>query len=194
VKATTKRIAFSAVAAGIVAIAAGLFSFRPTHPEFGRIVEATVSENRDAHRYLILGGAPFEVGAASRTSTWCYLNHPKLNSQPQWALALSARASLEDVKREDLRCKFYAMGDTSGAAAFGADWQGHAVRLPTGRVVFIRAATNQSLTYAVELLQVHRAQHGRKGRRSVEVRYMQMAEASVPDPGNGPNRPGSNRM
>lgn len=142
-----------------------------------------IPENLDAHRYVSLGGSPFQIDGAGSNSAWFYLNHPKLNNQPQWELALSSRKSLGDVKREDLLCRFYQMGDPDGTATFGSDWRGHAVRIPEGGVAFVRPMTNHSVSYAVELLRVDR---GRGVRPRVEARYMQMAHPAGPANGNQP--------
>ena len=200
----------TALAAGIIILAAvvAFLALRPQREKFGKIATETVyedctdfesflsqakrqllrlRENRDNYRYLILGGTPFEIGGASMGKAWFYLNHPLLDDHPQWELAVSSRAALEEVKIEDIGCRFFQMNDAEGAAAFGNDWNGHAVRIPERRIVFIRAMTNRTVTYAIELVAVgrgrgvttntvHQLYRGRQGRPWVKVRHLRIAQ------------------
>lgn len=188
--------------AGLVVTLLGLVVARlalsPTHPQFGAISTATiyegrtrfddwmgetksklfgVPENGEAHRFVSLGGAPLEVGRTGSNAAFVYLNHPKLDSHPQWELALGPRASLRDVTPQDLPGRFYGMNDPAGAAVFGRDWQGHAVRVPPGRVVFVRAITNRSVSYA---FQWSREDRGRGRSSRVEVLSVQIGQPDRP--------------
>ena len=76
-------------------------------------------ERASPDRYFTIGGAPLEWSIHRNfppdRDAYIYMNHPLLNNTPLWEFALSTRASLRSVTRDDLRCEFYGMGDPRGS-------------------------------------------------------------------------------
>lgn len=106
----------------------------------------------DRSTLLHIGGVPLQWSTGGgRGWGFIYLNHPLLNDTPLWEFALSQRRRLRDVSRPDLPSEFYGMNDSRGAQVFGADWSGHALRVPDGQVFFARAITNRSVLYVIRL-------------------------------------------
>jgi hypothetical protein len=80
-----------------------------------------------------------------------YMENPLPPNEPRWEFALSSHKKWSEVKRADLRCAFYGMNDPRGTSIFGANWEGHAVRVSEGQIFFARLVTNPSTVYIVQL-------------------------------------------
>jgi hypothetical protein len=116
---------------------------------------------------LRVGTAPLQwsTGGGDRNG-FIYTNDPLLNNTPLWEFALSTRVRLTDVHRGDLPSDYFGMNDTRGSNVFGADWNGHAIRVPEGQVFFARLATNKAVVHVVRLAKQGVGQQ--RGRMRVE--------------------------
>lgn len=183
----------------LTGLIAGLFWFsllRSAHPEFGRISRSSMAEQRSiwrkapyycrkmlglpaAHRpsFLCIGSAPLEWSGGPRKG-FIYTNHPLLDDTPLWEFALSPHRRLEEVHPGDLPSEYYGMNDPRGTNAFGADWAGHALRVPAGQVFFARLVTNRSAVYVIRL--------ARQGNGWMRAEYVTAMTPSANDSGQRP--------
>jgi hypothetical protein len=182
-----KRLVLAVVFIGACVVVVWRVQRSSRHQEFGRIYSAEMVES-DAddswqtrwekneaavRRSLHLRQRPaptpkgMQIGPARlgwSLGGHIYMDNPQFTpdrpNEPLWEFALSSRARLEDVTREDLRCEFYGMNDPRGTNVFGPRYQGvftrtaweeHAIRVADGQVFFARLVTNRSTMYAIQL-------------------------------------------
>jgi hypothetical protein len=111
---------------------------------------------------LRIGAVPLQWSTGGVRKGFIYTNDPLLNDTPLWEFALSPSADLMEVHRSDLPSDYFGMNDPRGSNVFGADWSGHAIRVPEGQVFFARLATNRAVVYLIRLAEQQ------KGRMRVE--------------------------
>ena len=128
-------------------------------------------ERASPNRDFAIGGAPLEWSIHRNVPPardgYIYMHHPLSNSTPLWEFALSTQRSLLGVKRADLRCEFYGMGDLRGSQVFGTNWGGHTILVPEGQIFFARLITNRRVVYVIQLLR----QGGTPYWGSIRIRY-----------------------
>jgi hypothetical protein len=190
----------------LVAVAAELLWFshhQLLHPEFGRVSRTWMVEHPGVFEQarfslrrrlglptadwiwlLRIGNAPLQWSTGGgRNKGYIYMNHPLLDDTPFLEFALIDRDRLREVCRSDLPSDFYGMNDPRGGSAFGADWKGHAMRVPDGQVFLARVVTNRSVVYAIQL--------GEQGLRNSRG-WMQVDYVTIPNP--PANQPGAAPM
>jgi len=100
---------------------------------------------------------------------WIYLREMMTGENPTlWEIALSAKRRLVDVSSTDLNTEFYGMNDPRGAIVFETNWNGSALVVPEGQVLFARLATNRSVVYVIRLAK----QGGPPGWGSMKIEYV----------------------
>jgi hypothetical protein len=153
-------------------VLAGVFFIQrhAVHPEFGRISESVMAErpsvwqqakysfrklvhlpNEERMWLLSIGSTPLQWSSGGAGKGFIYTNHPLLDDTPLWEFAFSQHSRLSDVHRTDLPSDYFGMHDARGSNVFGADWAGHAIRVPDGQVFFARLVTNRAVVYVVRL-------------------------------------------
>jgi hypothetical protein len=93
---------------------------------------------------------------------------PDGGNKPLWEFALTTKARLVEVTRDDLRCEFYGMNDPRGPNVFGSAWEGTAILVPEGQVFFARLVADRSVIYAIYLAE---QKDSEGGRGAVRVEY-----------------------
>ncbi len=93
---------------------------------------------------------------------------PSEKDAPLWEIALTTKQRLGDVTRDDLQCEFYGKNDARGTNVFGAAWNGRAIRVPEGQVLFARVQTNRSVVYVIRLAKQGGSQHS----GTMEIEYL----------------------
>ena len=93
---------------------------------------------------------------------------PDGGNKPLWEFALTTKARLIEVTRDDLRCEFYGMNDPRGPNVFGSAWEGTAILVPEGQVFFARLVADRSVIYAIYLAE---QKDSEGGRGAVRVEY-----------------------
>jgi hypothetical protein len=159
---------------------AAILGLQRRHPEFGQIYKASISEHPGPLAQAItigkkmvglhvlnkpdlfmMGSSPLQWSTGGGVEKgFIYLNHPLLNDTPLWEFALCEHRQLADVCRDDLKAEFYGMNDSRGSNVFGADWHGHAIRVPVGQVFLARVVGDASLVYVIRVAK-HEQSNGR---------------------------------
>jgi hypothetical protein len=86
-----------------------------------------------------------------------------------WEIALSGKRRLADVSGGDLlNCDFYGQGDPRGSNTFGTNWDGRAIIVPEGQILFARLVTNRPVIYVIHLAK----QGGPPSEGSMEIEYV----------------------